>query len=258
MNKKKLVLAGLLLMLVTSVNAQSLWDRFTGWFTGTTTIDASNNIVTKTVPLSAFDALSKTGSIDAIYIQEEGRTNPRVVISGPDNIVELVVVEQSGKTVNLHYKPNTSFRLNKKPFKVEVYSSEISKFALSGSGDLEFGEIKTGDLAIVLSGSGDVSGRSVRSTGDVTLSVTGSGDISLNQVGCFVLHTNVTGSGDLEVKSINSESVIAGVTGSGDIQLAGTTEKASYNVVGSGDIDARGLKAQEVKKSKTGSGSIEY
>ena len=258
MNKRKLVLAGLLLMLVTSVNAQSLWDRFTGWFTGTTTIEASNNIVTKTVPLSEFNALSKTGSIDAIYIQEEGNTNPRVVISGPDNIVELVVVEQSGKTVKLHYKSNTSFRLNKKPFKVEVYAAEISKFALSGSGDLEFGEIKSGDLTISLSGSGDVSGRSVRSTGDVTLSVTGSGDIGINQVGCFVLHTNVTGSGDLEVKGINSESVAASVTGSGDIQLAGTTEKASYNVVGAGDIDARGLKAKEVKKSKTGSGSIEY
>ena len=258
MNKKKWVLVGLLLLLVTSVNAQSFWDRFTGLFTGITTIDASNNIVTKTVPLSAFDALSKTGSIDAIYIQEEGTTNPRIVISGPDNIVELVVVEQSGKTVKLHYKPNTSFRLNKKPMKVEVYSSDISKFALSGSGDLEFGEIKTGDLTITLSGSGDVSGRNVRSTGDVTLSVTGSGDISINQVGCFVLHTNVTGSGDLEVKGINSENVVASVTGSGDIQLAGTTEKATYNVVGSGDIEARGLKAQEVKKNKTGSGSIEY
>lgn len=258
MNKKKWVLVGLLLLLVTSVNAQSLWDQFTGLFTGITTIDASNNIVTKTVPLSAFDALSKTGSIDAIYIQEEGTTNPRIVISGPDNIVELVVVEQSGKTVKLHYKPNTSFRLNKKPMKVEVYSSDISKFALSGSGDLEFGEIKTGDLTVTLSGSGDVSGRNVRSTGDVTLSVTGSGDISINQVGCFVLHTNVTGSGDLEVKGINSENVVASVTGSGDIQLAGTTEKATYNVVGSGDIDARGLKAQEVKKNKTGSGSIEY
>lgn len=258
MNKKKWVLVGLLLLLVTSVNAQSFWDRFTGLFTGITTIDASNNIVTKTVPLSAFDALSKTGSIDAIYIQEEGITNPRIVISGPDNIVELVVVEQSGKTVKLHYKPNTSFRLNKKPMKVEVYSSDISKFALSGSGDLEFGEIKTGDLTVTLSGSGDVSGRNVRSTGDVTLSVTGSGDISINQVGCFVLHTNVTGSGDLEVKGINSENVVASVTGSGDIQLAGTTEKATYNVVGSGDIDARGLKAQEVKKNKTGSGSIEY
>ena len=258
MNKKKWFLAALLLLLVTSVNAQSLWDRFTGLFTGTTTIDASNNMVTKTVPLAAFDALSKSGSIDAIFIQEEGTTNPRVVISGPDNIVELVVVEQSGKTVRLHYKPNTNFRLNKKPFKVEVYAAEISKFALSGSGDLEFGEIKTGDLTIALSGSGDVYGKNVRSTGDVMLSVTGSGDIGINQVGCFSLHTNVTGSGDLDVKGINSESVMASVTGSGDIQLAGTTEKASYDVVGSGDIDARGLKAQEVKKSKTGSGSIEY
>ena len=122
MNNRRMFLAGLLLMVVASVNAQSIWDRFSGWFSGSTTITASDIIVTKTVAVSAFDGLSQTGSIDVIYIQEEGSENPRVVITGPDNIVELVVVEQTGKTLKVHYKPNMNFRLNKKPFKIDPES----------------------------------------------------------------------------------------------------------------------------------------
>jgi len=258
MNKKRMLLASLLLMVVASVNAQSLWDKAKDLFSGSKTLVASENIVTKTIDLNAFDVLSKSGSIDAIYIQEEGTSNPRVVITGPDNIVEVVVVEQSGSTVKLHYKSNTNIQLNKKPFKVEVYSSEISKFSSSGSGDLDFGDIRVADLSISLTGSGDVEGKSVRSTGDVSVSLTGSGDVDLDGVQCFVLNVSVAGSGDVEVKGINSESVDARILGSGDIQLVGNTKNASYKVTGSGDIGARGLKAESVETSKVGSGDINY
>ena len=258
MNKKKLFLAGLLLLLVTSVNAQSLWDRITGVFSSTTTIDASDNIVSKTIDLAAFDALSKSGSIDVVYVQEPGTTRPRVEITGPDNIVELVVVEQTGSNVKVHYKPNVNFRLNKKPFKVVAYSSDIRKLSTSGSGDLDFGNIQTGDFTLSLSGSGDIEGGSIRSTGDVSVSLGGSGDIELKQVQCFDLKVSIAGSGDVEVKGVNSENVDARIAGSGDISLAGQTKKAAYGIAGSGDIDARGLKAEEVSKRKAGSGSIEY
>lgn len=255
---KRIFLAGLLLMMVACVNAQGIWDRFSDWFSGSTTITASNVIVTKTVAVSAFDGLSLTGSIDVTYIQEEGSENPRVVITGPDNIVELVVVEQTGKTLKVHFKKNTNIRLNKKPFKVEVYSSEIRKLSLSGSGDLTFGEIKTADFSLALSGSGDVNGKSIRSTGDVGISLAGSGDVGISSVGCFELSISIAGSGDIVVEGINSESVSVSVAGSGDITLSGETQKANYSLAGSGDIDARRLKAQEVSKKKAGSGDISY
>jgi len=255
---RRIFLAGLLLMLVSSVSAQGLLDRITGWFSGTTTVDANDNIITKTVDLKAFDVLNQSGSIDVVYIQEKETAQPRVVIAGPDNIVELVEVEQNGKSVKIQYKSKTNIRLNKKPFKVEVYGSEIRRFNLSGSGDLDFGDIETGDLSISLSGSGDVEGRSIRSTGDVSLSLAGSGDIGVKQVGCFDLSVSIAGSGDVDVKDINSETVNVSVAGSGDVTLSGQTQKASYSLAGSGDIEARGLKAQDVSKKKVGSGSISY
>ena len=258
MNKRRMFLACLLLMMVASVNAQSIWEKFSDWFSGSSTITASDNIVTKTVAVSDFDGLSQSGSIEVTYIQEEGTGNPRVVISGPDNIVELVEVEQSGKTIKVHFKKNTNIRLNKKPFKVEVYSSEIRKLSLAGSGDLTFGEIKTADFSLALSGSGDVNGRSIRSTGDVGISLAGSGDVGISSVGCFDLSISLAGSGDIVVKGINSETVSTSVAGSGDITLSGETQKASYSLAGSGDIHARGLKAQEVSKKKAGSGDISY
>lgn len=256
MNKKRMFLATMLLMLVASVNAQSLWNRLSNLFSGSETIVASSNIVTKTINLAAFDVMSKSGSIDVTYIQEPGTTKPRVMISGPDNIVELVVVEQTGSNVKLHYKPNTNFQLNGKPLKVEVYSSDIRKLSTTGSGSLRFGDIQTADFTLSLTGSSDVYGGGIRSTGDVSMSVSGSGDIEMNRVECFDLEISIAGSGDVEVKGINSEAVDARITGSGDITLGGNTKKASYSVTGSGDIDARGLKAEEVSKRKTGSGGI--
>lgn len=252
----KIWMACLLMMLTANVNAQSLWERFTGWAFGTKTITASDNIITKTVDLEDFRALRVLGSIDVTYIQETDATHPRVVITGPDNIVDIVVVNQEGENLSVHYKSNTYFRLNNKPFKVEVYSADIRSISLGGSGDLRFDGIRVGDFSLSLSGSGDVEGRNIISTGDVSISLAGSGDVECRNVNCFDLTVHVAGSGDVEVKDINSQSVSASIAGSGDIQLDGKTEKANYQVTGSGDIDARGLKAEEVSKSKAGSGNI--
>ena len=258
MGKIRLMLASLFMLLAVHANAQGLLNRFMNWVTGVETIEASDNIITKTVDLKAFDVLRLSGSIDVTYIQEEGTIHPRVVMTGPDNILEIIVVEQNGSTLKVHYKSNTNFRLNRKPLTVEVYSSDIRKISLSGSGDLEFGDLRVGDFDLTLSGSGDVEGGNIRSTGSVAVSISGSGDVEVKQVGCFDLTMSISGSGDMEVGEVNSESVKASIAGSGDIQLAGTTQKATYKVVGSGNIDARSLKAQEVSKSKAGSGSISY
>ena len=88
-------------------------------------------------------------------------------------------------------------------------------------------------------------------------SIAGSGGISVDQVRGAAFEGSVAGSGDLEVGSLDVQSLKLSIAGSGDIRAgSGRSRSAEYSIAGSGDIQARGVRSVSAAVSISGSGSI--
>lgn len=199
----------------------------------------SEDRVTRTRELPPFSHLVVNGSMDVVFVQEEGAS--RAVVTAPANVIDGIVCQIVGADLQIHFTPDSLPVRPLSPGKVEVtvYGADVQTFSLRGSGDLSVpGGVCGDELAFILNGSGDLTAHGVEAAGAVTVALAGSGDISLS--------------------GIDARSVSASLRGSGDVSLAGQTVRAEYNLSGSGDIDARGLKAESTDSRKTGSGDIRH
>ncbi len=196
------------------------------------TVEASNNYVTKEIPVKEFEKLSVAGSLDVEYTQQAGA--PRVEIHTSDNIIDLLEVRVKGGTLSIQFKKNYKVRYNK--LQIRVFSQTLNALSLAGSGDV----LLTNGLE----------------TDQFSLSVAGSGDIKGDDVRCRKLAVSIAGSGDVRLEDAAAEEVSASIAGSGTLVLSGNAESAEYEISGSGDVRAVNLAANRVSASIAGSGDI--
>lgn len=209
--------------LVSTAASCSLGKRITG----------SKNYITKEVKPNPFNAIKLIGSMDVIY-QQDSRYH--IEIQGSDNIVALLETEVDGETLVIKFKKNANIQ-NKGKLEVKVFSPELNKLSINGSGDVKFAN-------------------GIETPNDIELSINGSGDIQGNAFNCRRMITSINGSGDIKLQQIQSEECSASINGSGDIELSGKTIKANYQTSGSGDISASNLQATSVETKTSGSGDI--
>lgn len=175
-------------------------------------VTGSKNYLTKKVEVGHFNEIKLLGSANVTYHQ--GSQN-YIEIYGSDNIIPLLETYVDGNTLIVKYKKNVTIWKGK--LEVKVFSPELNKLTINGSGDIHFAN-------------------GIQTKEDISLSINGSGDVKLQQ--------------------IESEECIASIAGSGDIGLSGKTLNAKYKIAGSGDIAAGNLESENVSASTTGSGSI--
>ena len=88
-------------------------------------------------------------------------------------------------------------------------------------------------------------------------SIAGSGGISVDKVHGSDFEGSIAGSGDLNLDSLNVQSLKLSIAGSGDVRAhSGQAQRADYSIAGSGGIDARAIQAQTADVSIAGSGSV--
>ncbi len=135
---------------------------------------------------------------------------------------------------------------------VYVTMRDISKIAVSGSGDLEGENVfKTGDLRLSVSGSGNLS---VEAQGDdMDLRVSGSGNLEVAGEADFV-DASISGSGKIRGEDLVARTLDASISGSGSIYISAEEEIAA-RISGSGNIYYRG-NPDKVRSSSSGSGKV--
>jgi hypothetical protein len=137
---------------------------------------------------------------------------------------------------------------------INITIPEIERLEVSGSGDiLADGAIKTWELGLAISGSGDIKIAKLAAT-EVESSISGSGNIILAEGGgAKSLSIAISGSGDIDTKGFEAKSVTVKVSGSGDSSVY-ATESLDVRVSGSGDVYYAG--SPEINSSVSGSGSV--
>ena len=205
----------------------------------------SNETVEKSVPMTEFDKVSLTAGVTVKFAQ--GSKHECTIIASPKDIEKIkvevknkrLVISVEGKKKKMNGVTFSSADLSDDVI-VKVTSPELTSVDCLGSGDfIATTDIKTNDIIVKITGSGDIKLKKV-SSDKVKLSIAGSGDIDLQQTNAKKLDVSIAGSGDIEINKVDDQ-----------------CEYASLSVAGSGDIDAMFSGCQELKCSMAGSGEIE-
>ncbi|MGN0207305.1 MAG: GIN domain-containing protein, partial [Muribaculaceae bacterium] len=135
-----------------------------------------------------------------------------------------------------------------------LHSEGETSLTLSGSGDINVGNIVAGEVSAHLKGSGDLIIKSIDAANKSTIALSGSGDLDVSSVRAPIISSSLTGSGDLKVNTAIGNEVEMALRGSGDAN-AKTIEayKCSVTLEGTGDASVNSVKADVITATSSGS-----
>jgi len=210
------------------------WD----WNLGTR-VAGSGQITAVQRQVSGFKgiALEVPAVVNVVQGDSEG-----VLIETDDNIAPLIetVVENDQLKIRLAQR-FTSIR--PKSLKVTVNARLVESLSISGSGDIQSSQLKSGTLATRISGSG---------VDTLSVSISGNGDFSAGGRADSV-RSSISGSGDIKTSTLAARNVKLSIAGSGNAQVW-ASQGLTISIAGSGDVGYYGDAA--VTQSVSGSGRI--
>ena len=211
-------------------------------------IKGNGIIVTEKRTTADYDQIKVGGFFDILLVDgKEGN----ITIEGEENIIPAVVVEVTNHVLTIYPVKNTNFT-SRKRLVITVPVEAVSAVSLAGSGSIiSKTTIKSDNLSVQLSGSGDINLSLIAK--NVKTSLSGSGDIVLTGT-TTSYDTSLAGSGDIESDELVAMNVNAALSGSGDISVNCSTDLQA-TVAGSGDITYSGKPLKKETKV-SGSGRI--
>ena len=213
-------------------------------------ITGEGSIVTETLELEPFDALTLMGSNNVTIKQGEIQ---EIKVTGYSNIIK-----ELNRSVN---NKLWEIRLDDACYKNADYSVEITipfltEANLTGSGNIIVYDFKAqGDQTYRVLGSGNLSMGANTGTEALTVFLTGSGNITCNAdfTDLKSLDMNNTGSGDYSGFSIQSNTCSIIVSGSGNSNVY-VHDELNVSITGSGNVNYKGNPV--ITSSITGSGKV--
>lgn len=247
-------------------------------------IEGNGHIVTREIPVEAFDRISVGGNIfsDGLFVDGGKKSRPEfrysqearevLVVSVDENLFPLLRIQSENGELTIRTKDNE--RISPTRLVIEGGSARLKELGISGSTRFSCLTPFEGDrLDVSLSGSGQVEFPLATRLSMADLSVSGSGFVSMERLACELVDSHVSGSGSVRLKgegpkidySVSGSGKVDGsdyrakqgdcsVSGSGSIEVC-ASEELDLSVSGSGKIRYGG--AASVRQSKSGSGSIQ-
>lgn len=185
---------------------------------GQSRADDGGPTVQRNYTVGAFDRIEVAGPFE-VDVRTGG--SPSVTASGPQKLIERLVVEVRGDRLVIRPREERGFRWGSGWSKSSKARVQVTAAALSGA------------------------------------AIAGSGGITVDQVSGERFDGSVAGSGDLTIGALDVQSLKLSIGGSGDVRArSGQARSAEYSIAGSGDIDASGVRADTAAVSIAGSGNI--
>lgn len=164
--------------------------------------------------VSGFDSIefSTLGKINLIQGDQESLN-----ISGPDNVVPLIITEVRNKTLIIRTEENISITIpsTNNPLTFTIVVKDLTGLTVSGVGDTQVDALSTARM-------------------DVTMS--GAGIVQFNQLSAETLNLNLSGVGGME--------------------LTGEAQKTTIEISGAGGVNAPDLKTSTADITISGLGGV--
>lgn len=216
------------------------------------TVNDPNARIRKT---ESFRGVEVSGAIE-LFVSQAPET--KVAISAKDvNDIEIIETEVENGILKIHYKDNKNWWNNQwntmgRKFRAYVSGPHIGVLSSSGSGGIHImNTIKSDDLKIDLSGSGNVEGpiqvaslhveqsgsSNIRLHGTATraeFECSGSGNIYCPDLVTDKVSIEIAGSGNAQITA--NKEISAEISGSGNVRYKGTASIANLSTAGTGKI----------------------
>lgn len=222
----------------------------------------SADYVSVSYPISNFSELDASGAEYIIFRQAPADS---VRIEGASSAVNKVVVDQKGEYLSIRMK-SEGFKLpsmdgNSPNVTVYLSSESLNKVVLSGANDFSMADsVNVKELAIELSGAGnvDISRLYVQNlfsvglsgAGDIDIDATvgsfrvrmsGAGYLDANVKGAATVYVRVSGAGDASLNLVDCGDVECNASGAGDVDLSGNAARLKYDTSGAADVNFNSL-----------------
>ena len=167
-----------------------------------------------------FDEISVSESIEAEVIKSDVE---KVVIYAPQNIIDEILVENSGGSLHIHYK--SGFRMNGfNNVRAKIYTKDFSKISADSSASIVVKDKFTQDKTVVeASSSAEISGH--LEANDLTINVSSSGNFE-GQVWAVNLNVDASSASEINIK--------------------GKAEKGNFNVSSGSSAEAKDVVVKDV------------
>ena len=209
--------------------------------------------VQRDYPVGAFERIEVAGPYD-VRVRTGG--NPSVSASGPEKVMERLIVEVKGDRLLIHpRKERGGFSwgwTSHGTATLEVTVPQLRQAAIAGSGTIAVDRVNGDEFEGAVAGSGDLTLDALE-VQTLKLSIAGSGDLKARSGQARTAEYSIAGSGDIDAGGVRSESADISIAGSGSIN-GQATGSADVSIMGSGDVVLTG--GAECKVSKTGSGNV--
>jgi len=190
-------------------------------------IEGNGDVITETRVVGSFERVYNSGIFDVYIIQADYR---EVVMEAESNLLPFIRTKTSGNNLTIDTRDNLK---PSRPINVYVYTPDITRAELSGSGMIYSDSLKVNNLSVRLSGSGSID-----------MAVRG------NDVEC-----DISGSGSCRMQ-VEADKLKANISGSGEMEFYGYANRADYKISGSGSIHSYDLPVDDCYTTTSGSGDM--
>ena len=205
----------------TSSQVVSAGDRSCG------ATDGSGNVVSEPRDVSGFDAVELRGAGN-LSIRQTGTEG--LTVEAEEEVLPKITTEVKEGRLIIGPEPNTTICTNE-PINYELTVDVLRALGVSGSGNVEAEGISTGELAVTISGAGNV-----RISGEVDrqkVNISGSGKYRAQDLRSKEVEIDVGGAGSAIVNA--SDRLDARVSGAGSVEYVGDPT-VEQDVSGAGQV----------------------
>jgi len=216
-----------------------------------TVVRGSGHLVSETRPASDFNRIELVGSGNVVLTQG---SEEALKVEAEDNLMSYLRTEVRGHTLYLGFRDTLANEIivPTRPVKFYVNLKTLEGLKISGSGNISAHELQAGQLALDVTGSGDIVIDSLTAQ-TVESSISGSGRVQLSQGTAPEQRVDIGGSGNYQGEKLAGQTVTVKISGSGNATVR-AEETLEARITGSGDIRYYGT--PRVTESITGSGHL--
>lgn len=194
-------------------------------------VSGSGRAVTQAREARGFNAveLAVPGKLEIVQGDKEGLT-----ITADDNLLQAIVTTVERETLRIRFRKGLTVR-TQAPIRIILHAKAMEAIGIAGSGDVLAPSISARELAIHVSGSGNVllGGKA----DSLIVDISGSGDVRAGKLETQRAQVSIAGSGDVTLWA--KQALDVSVAGSGDVRYYGDPAVAK-KIAGSGSVRRAG------------------
>ncbi|HUZ18701.1 MAG TPA: DUF2807 domain-containing protein [Spirochaetia bacterium] len=190
----------------------------------------SAGTVTRTFAFEKFNGVTGNGAWDITV--HMGRPDS-VVVTVPENVVDLLNVSQSGSMLTFGLRPGTL--LAKSYLTAEITTSDLARVNLNGANRLAFSGFTGDSLSVDCSGASSVQGRA-STFSRVAVDASGAASIGLRNAPARDASVHLSGAGQVEV-TVQGGALAGSVTGAGKLLYWGNPSSVGVQTSGAARIE---------------------